>query len=161
RQLLAAEALGVLAAGLGRPADPAAILAAWEPALFNQTHDLASGVMTDHVYEDTIRSYEYSRRRSEDLIDAGWDVLAANIDTRGPGPPIAIFNLLGWKRSDVVEVEVGFGEGGVDAVELTGPAGEAVPAQVTEATRYADGGLKTARVAFIARDVPALGYAAY
>ena len=23
---------------------------AWEPALFNVTHDLASGVMTDHVY---------------------------------------------------------------------------------------------------------------
>ena len=56
----------MLAGWLGTPADPAAILAAWEPALFNQTHDLASGVMTDHVYEDTIRSYEYSRRRSDD-----------------------------------------------------------------------------------------------
>ena len=33
--------------------------ARWEPVLFNETHDLASGVMTDHVYDDTIRSYEY------------------------------------------------------------------------------------------------------
>ena len=54
-------------AWLGSPADPAAILAAWEPVLFNQTHDLASGVMTDHVYEDTIRSYEYAKRRSDEI----------------------------------------------------------------------------------------------
>ena len=161
RQLLAAEKLGVLAGWLGTPADPAAILAAWEPALFNQTHDLASGVMTDHVYEDTIRSYEYSRRRSEVLIDASWNVLASRIDTRGPGTPIVVFNPLGWTRSDVAEVEVGFGEGGVAEVELTDPDGQAVPVQILDATRYADGGLKTARIAFIARDVPALGYATY
>ena len=66
RQLLTAEKLSDVAAWLGSPADPAAILAAWEPVLFNQTHDLASGVMTDHVYEDTIRSYEYAERRSDD-----------------------------------------------------------------------------------------------
>ncbi len=161
RQLLAAEKLGAIAGWLGKPADPAAILAAWEPALFNQTHDLASGVMTDHVYEDTIRSYEYSRRRADELIAASWEAIAARIDTRGPGTPVVVFNPLSWTRSDAAEVEVGFGEGGVSEVDLTGPGGEAVPSQILEATRYADGGLKTARIAFIARDVPALGYAAY
>jgi alpha-mannosidase len=161
RQLLTAEKLGAIAAWLGRPADPAAILAAWEPALFNQTHDLASGVMTDHVYEDTIRGYEYSLRRSNELIAASGDAIAARIDTRGPGTPIVVFNPLGWTRSDVVEVEVGFGEGGITSVDLTGPGGEAVRTQINEATHYADGGLKTARIAFIARDVPALGYATY
>ena len=44
---------------------------------------------------------------------------------------------------------------------LTGPDGGAIPVQILESTRYADGGLKTARIAFIARDVPALGYATY
>jgi alpha-mannosidase len=161
RKLLIAEKLGVLAAWLGTPSEPSAILAAWEPALFNQTHDLASGVMTDHVYEDTIRSYEYSRRRSDELIDASWNVLTSRIDTRGSGIPIVVFNPLGWTRSDVAEVEVGFGEGGVADVELSGPDGQAVPVQILEATRYADRGIKTARIAFIARDVPALGYATY
>jgi alpha-mannosidase len=161
RQLLTAEKLGAIAGWLGTPANPGAILAAWEPALFNQTHDLASGVMTDHVYEDTIRGYEYSLRRSNELIDASWSALAARIDTRGPGTPIVVFNPLGWKRSDVVEVELGLGEGGVTSVGLTGPDGEAVRSQVLEATQYADDGFKTARIAFIARDVPALGYATY
>jgi alpha-mannosidase len=161
RQLLMTEKLGEIAGWLGKPADRAAILAAWEPALFNQTHDLASGVMTDHVYEDTIRGYEYSLHRSNDLIDASWEALTSGIDTRGPGTPIVVFNPLGWARSDVAEVEVGFGEGGATEVDLTGPGGEAVPSQVIEATRYADGGLKTARVAFVARRIPALGYAVY
>src|SRR5262249_52844680 len=75
RQLLTAEKLSTMAAWLGSPADPASILATWEPVLFNQTHDLASGVMTDHVYEDTIRSYEYAKRRSDELIDSRWEFL--------------------------------------------------------------------------------------
>ncbi len=70
RQLLTAEKLSTIAAWLGSTADPGSILATWEPVLFNQTHDLASGVMTDLVYDDTIRSYEYAKRRSEELIDS-------------------------------------------------------------------------------------------
>ena len=161
RQLLTAEKLSTLAAWLGSPADVRSILSVWEPVLFNQTHDLASGVMTDHVYEDTIRSYEYARRRSDEIIDSKWEVLAARIDTRGQGTPVVVFNSLGWVRSDYAEVELGFAEGGVTDVNVTGPDGKTVPAQILEATRYSDGGLKTARVAFVARDVPAMGYGVY
>ncbi|MFI5459840.1 MAG: alpha-mannosidase [Isosphaerales bacterium] len=161
RQLLTAEKLSAVAAWLGAPADLDGIWAGWEPVLFNQTHDLASGVMTDHVYEDTVRSYEFAKRRADAIIDARWDVLASKIDTRGPGAPVVVFNPLGWPRSDVAEVDAGFGEGGVAAIVLTGPDGQTVPSQILESSRYADGGLKTARVAFIARDVPALGFSTY
>jgi alpha-mannosidase len=161
RQLLTAEKLSTIAAWLGSPADPGSILGTWEPVLFNQTHDLASGVMTDHVYEDTIRSYEYAKRRADEIIDSRWDVLASRIDTRGPGSPVVIFNPLGWTRSDVAEVTLGFDEGGVNGVEVTGSGGQAEPVQILEATRYGDGGLKTARVGFVAREVPAMGYGTY
>src|SRR5262249_14520469 len=161
RQLLTAEKLSVLAALHGSPADAESILSLWEPVLFNQTHDLASGVMTDHVYEDTIRSHEYARRRSDEVLDAQWEFLAARIDTRGQGTPVVVFNPLGWARSDIAEVEVGFAETGVRDVVVTGPTGETVPVQVLEASRGHDGGLKTARIAFVARDVPALGYNTY
>ena len=116
--MLTAEKLSVLAAWLGSPADLDGIWAGWEPVLFNQTHDLASGVMTDHVYEDTIRSYEFAKRRAEAIIDAKWDVLASKIDTRGPGAAAVVFNTLGWPRSDMAEVNVGFGEGGVSGVVI-------------------------------------------
>ncbi len=134
RQMLMAEKLAVLAGWLGTPVDRNDLLAAWEPALFNQTHDLASGVMTDHVYEDTVRSYAYSRRRSDVLTAAGWDALTSKIDTQGPGTPIVVFNPLGWTRSDIVEVEVGFGQAGVQSVALTGPGGRPEPTQIVEST---------------------------
>ena len=67
RKLLTAEKLGAhRRAGWARPPIPTAIWRAWEPVLFNETHDLASGVMTDHVYEDTIRSYEFASRRADE-----------------------------------------------------------------------------------------------
>ena len=161
RHLLTAEKLSAIAAWQGSPADAEAIMSTWEPVLFNQTHDLASGVMTDHVYEDTIRSYEYALRRAVAITDSRWEVLASRIDTRGDGTPVVVFNPLGWSRSDIAEVEVGFAGGGIGDVDVTGPGGETVPAQILEASHFDDGGLKTVRIAFVARDVPALGYNTY
>src|SRR6185437_11028258 len=101
---------------------------------------------------------EFAKRRADELTQTRWDVLSAKIDTQGPGTPLVVFNALGWPRTDVVEVEVGFAEGNVGGVSITDAEGKTVPAQVLEATRYHDGGLKTAKVAFVARDVPAVGY---
>jgi alpha-mannosidase len=161
RQLLNAEKLSVIAGLLGSPADPAELMASWEPVLFNETHDLASGVMTDHVYDDTLGSYAYSERRAGAIIAAKWDALTSRIDTRGPGAPLVVFNPLGWKRTDAASVDLGFGESGVTGVAITNPEGQAVPSQVVDSTRYWDGGLKTARVVFLARDIPALGFCTF
>jgi alpha-mannosidase len=161
RQLLTAEKLSVIAGLLGSPADPSAIMESWEPVLFNETHDLASGVMTDHVYDDTVGSYAYSERRAGALVNAKWDVLTSRIDTRGPGAPVVVFNPLGWKRTDAASVDLGFGEGNVTGVAVTDAEGQTVPSQVVDSTRYGDGGLKTARVVFIARDIPALGFSIF
>jgi alpha-mannosidase len=161
QRLLTAEKLSALAGWLGSPADLDGIWAGWEPVLFNQTHDLASGVMTDHVYEDTIRSYEFAKRRAEAIIDSKWDVLTSRVDTRGPGAAMVVFNTLGWPRSDIVEANLGFSEGSARDVVVADPDGQTVPTQILESTRYAEGGLKTVRLAFIARDVPAMGYSTY
>jgi alpha-mannosidase len=159
--LTTAEKLGVLANGFGTPVEDRAVWRAWEPVLFNETHDLASGVMTDHVYDDTVRSYEFARRLADELVDTRWEPLAARIDTRGDGIPVVVFNTLGWPRTDVAEVTLGFADRGVRDVGLVDDAGRSMPVQVLEATRHGDGGLKTARIAFLARDIPALGYGTY
>jgi alpha-mannosidase len=98
RLLLTAEKLAALAAWLGSPSEDARLWRAWEPVLFNQTHDLASGVMTDLVYEDTRRDYDFSQRLAGEMIDEGWETLMARIDTRGEGIPIVVFNSLGRSR---------------------------------------------------------------
>src|SRR5579871_6514538 len=87
QRLLTAEKLSALANWLGADADDGKLWQAWEPTLFNQTHDLASGVMTDHVYEDVRRGYDYSKRLADEIVAARWDSIVAHIDTRGKGIP--------------------------------------------------------------------------
>ncbi len=161
--LLTAEKLGALVAWLDPASQPTdeMLWRAWEPVLFNQTHDLASGVMTDVVYEDTVRSYDFSERLARELIESRWQSVAAQIDTRGDGVPIAVFNPLGWTRSDVAEIEIGITQPGVQEFKLVDSSGETIPCEVLRADHYAEGGLKRARLIFVARAVPALGYAVY
>jgi alpha-mannosidase len=161
RILATAEKLSALASWLGLPADNSNLTRAWEPVLFNQAHDLASGTMVDKVYEDTIRGYQFSKSLGDEMVETDIDALASKIDTRTEGIPVLVFNPLGWPRSDVAEVDIGFSEAGHKAVELIGPSGEAVPIQYIETERYGDRGIKHAKIAFIARDVPPLGYSLY
>lgn len=161
QRLTLAEKLGCLSNWLGTPADSGLIWRAWEPVFFNTAHDLSSGVMTNGVYADTVRSNEFSKRLADEAIDTNFAALAARIDTRGEGAPVVVFNPLGWARSDVAEVTVGFAAAGVPGVAVLDPAGKDVPAQVIQSSRYGDGGLKLVTLAFIARDVPAMGYSTY
>lgn len=165
QKLTAAEKLTCLARWLGANVDDGLIWRAWEPVLFSETHDCASGVMTDHVYQDTVASYEFSNRLADQIIDDRWNEIAARIDTKGSGPaqsvPVVVFNTLGWTRSDLAGVTVGFAADGVVDVRLVDEAGRQTPVQLSEEARYPGGGIQQAKVTFIARDVPALGYATY
>ncbi len=130
----------------------------WEPVLFNETHDLASGVMTDHVYEDTIRSYEFaSVGPTRSLTPSGMSSPRRSTP-EGRGHQSLCSTPWDGRDPTLSRLMRGFGEGGVSGAILTDSDGEAVRAQILEATRYGDGSLKTARLAFVARDVPALGY---
>ena len=65
--------------------------------------------------------------------------------------PLAVFNLLGWERSDLAEAEIGFSAPGVRGFALLDAAGKAVQYQISEAQRGDDGGILFAKIAFIAR----------
>jgi len=161
RLLTAAEKLGVMLRWLAVPTDEAILWQAWEPLLFNHAHDLMSGVMTDRVYEDTIRGYDFSQRIADDEVRSRLRAASAAIDTQGEGVPVAVWNLLGWTRTDLAVVQAGFSDGGITDVGLVGPDGQTVPVQLLQAVRSASGALLRAEVAFVARDVPALGYCIY
>jgi alpha-mannosidase len=157
-RLITAEKLGALAAWLGVGVDDSTLWGAWEPVLFNQTHDLASGVMTDHVYEDVRRGYDLSQRMADESIRSYSNAIVSHIDTRGAGIPVVVFNTLAWTRTDPVEIEIGFAEQGIRDIEVTSSRGGKVPCQLIRSERYADGGIKTATISVVVRDVPALGY---
>jgi alpha-mannosidase len=161
RLLNTAEKLGVLLRWLDRPADNEVLWRAWEPLLFNHAHDLMSGVMTDRVYEDTLRGYDFSHRIANDEVESRLRSAAEAIDTQGEGVPLVVWNTLGWARTDLAIAQVGISEAGVLDLGLAGPDGQAVPIQILRSERSGRGDLLRANVAFVARDIPALGYSVY
>lgn len=161
RLLTTAEKLGVLLDCLGVPLDREALRRAWELVLFNQAHDLMSGVMTDQVYDEALRDFESARRMAEDQVRRGLEGLVTRIDTRGEGVPLLVFNALGWPRDDVVTVDVDFTEDGVLDLKLVTQDGQPVPVQIMESLSREGGGLLSAKLAFAARGVPPLGYSVY
>ncbi len=161
RILTSAEKAGVVAEWLGAPSHRKDVERAWEPVLFNQAHDLASGVMVDKVYDDTMLGYGFARRLGDEILRSELDTISAQINSAGDGLPIAVFNLLGWPRTDVVEADAGFSEPGVQSLGVVDAAGKPIPVQILQADRNEDGGIRQARIAFIARDVPAMGYGVY
>lgn len=161
RLLTSAEKLGALGNLLGRQTTDEKIWSAWEPSLFNQAHDLMAGVMTDPVYDDTILTYNFSTRIGKELVEDRLDYLASQVDTSGEGVPLVVFNPLGWKRDDVVETLVGFKKGGIVDIRVVDQTNRVIPVEILEAERFRDGGIKNAKIIFIAREVPAMGEAVY
>ncbi|MFN0171624.1 MAG: glycoside hydrolase family 38 C-terminal domain-containing protein, partial [Bryobacteraceae bacterium] len=160
RLLTAAEKLAVLA-GRVDEGMRLSLQDAWEPMLFNQAHDLASGVMVDKVFDDSMDAFRFSKRMADDLIGRNAEEVLKKIDTRGPGVPLVVFNLLGWPRTDYVEAEVPFSEPDVQDIVLLDPDGKPAPIQILRAQRNGDGGIRLAIIGFVARETPALGYAVY
>ncbi len=161
RLLTTAEKFGALSQWLGGAVDNKIIWRAWEPALFNVTHDLGSGVMTDHVYEDVNRGYDFAGKLGSDLLEARVNDVLARTETSGQGVAMAVFNTLGWTRTDIAHGDVGFAESGLKGFAVFDPSGKEVPAQMIGSDPYADGGLRRVKFVFVARDVPAMGCAVY
>jgi alpha-mannosidase len=164
RILSSSDALSALAGTFGTPSDKEKRWQAWEPVLFNEAHDLSSGTMVDKVYLDTIRTYEIARDLGNAIVQGSTEAIAAKIDTESKdksATPVLIFNTLGWSRTDVAETEVRFPSAGVKAIEVQGPDGVTEPSQIVQADRDAAGDIQHATVAFIPRDVPAMGWKIY
>ena len=81
RTLTSGEKASVLANRLSAT-DREALERAWEPVLFNQTHDLTSGVMMDRVYEDTLAGYRHAKRLGDEILDVRLEEVLSRADTQ-------------------------------------------------------------------------------
>jgi alpha-mannosidase len=160
RTLTSGEKAAVLANRLSA-SDREALNHAWEPVLFNQAHDLTAGTMMDKVYEDTIAGYRHAKSLGDEILDGHLEEVLSRVDTRGSGVPLVIFNLLGWPRSDFAEADVAFSNANVRHLELRDESDEPVAFQILRSQRDDDGGIRIARIGFVAHNIPALGYAVY
>lgn len=147
-----AESASVLAAWLGAREYPAQRLEdAWTLVLGSQMHDIISGTALAKGYEYAWNDEVLAANQFQAVLADSIEVAASQLDTRGDGQALVLFNPLSIERADVVEAEI---PGDAKAVSVTGPDDKAVPAQVVGA------GAKGTRIAFLAR-VPSVGFAVY
>jgi alpha-mannosidase len=154
--LLGAEKFATMAALFGARFPTEAIDKAWRQLLFGAHHDGITGSESDQVYLDLIGGWREAQELGAAALAGALDYLGSRIDTTGDGRAITVFNPLSWPRTDVVRIEVDLAPDRPAGLELRDAAGAVVPF-VVEATDGRD----RLKVAFLAREVPALGYRTY
>lgn len=133
---------------------------AWRKVLFNHFHDVLCGCHVDAVYEEAMEGYRVAGEMGSRQLETALAIVSEHVSTLGPGVPVLVFNTLAWPRTDVASVVVTVTQPGVRNLGVLDAEGNPVPSQLEEVVRYSDGGLKSARVFFLA-EVPGLGYALY
>lgn len=156
--VLNAEKFASFASLFGGEYPRAALEEAWKKVLFNQFHDILPGSSIPPVYADADRDHDAVRHLAGGALHAALGEIAAQVDTRGPGVPIVVFNPLGWPRSGIVEAEFTCNFDCARFI-LVGP-GSAAVAVPTEKL-WQDAATSRHRIRFIAEQVPALGLAVY
>ena len=151
--LLAAEKFATIAALLGARFPTEAIDKSWRQLLFGAHHDGITGSESDQVYLDLIGGWREAQELAGAALDGALDQLGSRIDTTGEGRAITVFNPLSWTRTDIVRVGLDVPRDGPKGIEIRDGAGAVVPIAVEAAD-----GRERVTLAFLARDVPALGY---
>jgi len=155
--LLTLEKFACVADRLGMRTYPKeALLTAWKMVMLNQFHDTISGTDVPPSIDDALQRYaEVAAMADAELRDTV-GAIAENIDTTGAGTPVVVFNPLAWDRSDTVEVNFD-NTTSADAIQLVDEQGIPIAAQILDKGN----GEKKRRIAFIAGNVPSLGYKTY
>jgi alpha-mannosidase len=134
------------------------ITEAWKIALLDQAHDLAAGSGIGPIYADAARQYQEVFERGHRALNFSLQNLGLQLDTRGEGVPVVVYNPQSWDRSDLVIAEVSAFALPSRLVAVHGD--EVVPVQVLKPATKA-GARETATVAFVVQKVPQMGLKLY
>jgi alpha-mannosidase len=152
--LLNAEKFSSLAMLYGLPYPQEELNNDWKKVLFDQFHDIMPGSGIAINYVDAARDQAVVGLSGNKILSGSLKTLAARVNTEGEGVPVVLFNPLSWARTDVTEVEAQFASR-VKEVEVRDSAGTVLPSSVVSR----DDTTHTLKIRFLARDVPAMGYA--
>ncbi|UCE08203.1 MAG: alpha-mannosidase, partial [bacterium] len=150
-----AEQMSTFATLYGRPYNNQEFLKGWQGVLFNQFHDILPGSSIYPVYKDSDELYVKSQQIAKRELNHSLKVIARQIDTRVSknAQAILIYNPLGWKRTDTVQLELP--EDDRQVYSIFNENGQEIPSQTVASDRYSN------KILFVAKDVPAMGYTIY
>jgi len=153
-QIKNAEKLAALAALYGYKYPELKIFDVWRTILFNQFHDILPGTSINAVYHDTEKEYVEAKAITSVVRKRSLQVLTENIDTRGSGEALIIFNPLSWTRTSPVTVILNDLEMEKEW-SVQDEKGTNIPVQKIKTSSI------EANLLFIAKNIPSLGYAVY
>lgn len=118
----------------------------WKRVLFNQFHDILAGSSLPEAYQDARDSYGYAATVANDVLHHSMQAISRQIDTRGKGDALVVFNPLPWRVKVPIEVERG--SDAVNSADNQALIGQKIQPTTIVGQR---------RSLFVA-DLPALGY---
>ncbi len=155
-----AELLSTLACLFGGAYPDLALDKAWRQILFNSHHDAITGTSNDKSYLDMLQGYREALGLANHVVVSSLDFLAKKIDTEdAEGIPLLVFNSLNWNRTDVARADITFKKP-VSSFNLFDTSGKKVSFSVLE-REMDEKGITSARIEFIAREIPSVGYTTY
>jgi alpha-mannosidase len=144
-----AEAFSAIAGYYGLPYPGQRFRESWQMACFNQFHDLLGGTAIRRAYDYSNGLFDKIQRQASGDLSSSLSHIASRVNTRGTGAPVVVFNPVAWSRTDVVEMASPLAGKNVKPI-VVDSSGRQMPSQMIGN-----------RLAFIAKDVPALGYSVY
>ena len=142
------EFLSSLALLEGGKYENAALIEAWKIVLTNQFHDILPGSSITEVHVTAERDYAEARQAALDIRDRAIKHLVKQIDTRGDGRAVVVFNSLSWVRSELVELAA---ENIAGDIRVIDSSGQSLPCQRAE----------SGDIIFQAEALPPLGYSVF
>ena len=157
--LLNAEKFSSLAFLHGLPYPQEELNNDWKKVLFDQFHDIMPGSGIAINYVDAARDQAEVGLSGNKILSASLKTLTAPVNTEGGGIPVVLFNPLSWARTDVTEVEAQFPSSfsPESGIEVRDSSGTALPSSVISR----DDRTHTMKIRFLAKSVPAMGYAVF
>jgi alpha-mannosidase len=156
-----AERLGTMAWLNGAPFPHAELDKAWRLLAYGAHHDAITGVESDQVYLDLAGGWREAWELGSAARRDAAAYLSASAPTAQAGVWIHVVNAVPRMRSGMARVTVEVPDGSSSWLEIRDPAGRPVPGLAEGVRRRDDGSLAEVTLTFAARDVPALGSAAY
>jgi alpha-mannosidase len=151
----AAERASVAAAWLGGRSYPQQRLNnAWTLVMGGQFHDVLPGTATPKAFEFSWNDDVIAMNQFASVLTSATESIASGLNTQTSGKAIVVYNPLNIQREDVVEATIPFPNEGSYKVQVFGPDGNPVSAQL------AGVGVATAKILFLA-NVSSVGYAVY
>lgn len=130
---------------------------AWEAKIFpDHGWGGKNGQITDDLFR---RKYEFAQNQALQILENSTRSIASQIKTdRKMGIPVVVFNSLNWERSDQVKTLLNLDKGTAVSLSVMDADGKPVPSQYMVDKVHPDGSILQARICFLARSVPSVGY---